>query len=75
VKHTEVFFDPQAHTDRGIAFDTVHDGIVRALQAAPQLGFTAQLIMSFRHLSPESAMAMLEQAISTQSWSGPGVGY
>lgn len=64
VKHCEVFFDPQAHTDRGIAFDTVHDGIVRALQAAPQLGLTAQLIMCFnRHLSPESAMATLAQAI------------
>ncbi|WAL61709.1 adenosine deaminase [Thermocoleostomius sinensis] len=66
VKHTEIFFDPQAHTDRGLAFETVHDGIVRALtDAKTQLGLSSQLIMCFnRHLSPESAMDTLHQALS-----------
>ena len=65
VKHVEVFFDPQTHTQRGIAFHTVINGIDRALQdAKEQLGMTSQLIMCFlRHLSEEDAFATLAQAL------------
>lgn len=66
VRHTEIFFDPQAHTSRGIAFETVHAGIYQALQdAQQQLGVSSYLILCFlRHLSAESAMETLEQALS-----------
>lgn len=65
VRHTEIFFDPQAHTSRGIEFATVHTGIYQALQDAKEkLGISAYLILCFlRHLSAESAMATLEQAL------------
>jgi adenosine deaminase len=62
VRHAEVFFDPQTHTDRGIALDVVVEGLVSALAAAKaRLGMTGALIPSFlRHLSPEAAMATYE---------------
>lgn len=65
VRHTEIFFDPQSHTDRGIAFETVYQGIDRALQdGRTKLGISSQLILSFlRHLSEEEAFATLEQAL------------
>ena len=65
VLHTEIFFDPQTHTDRGIAFATVVNGIHRALeQGAKELGITSQLIMCFlRHLDEAAAFATLEQAL------------
>lgn len=65
VRHTEIFFDPQTHTDRGVAFETVIKGISRALQdAKSQLRVTSRLILCFlRHLSAESAMQTLEQAL------------
>jgi adenosine deaminase len=65
VKHTEIFFDPQGHTERGIAFDTVLNGIDRALaDGARELGVTSRLILCFlRHLSAEAAMATLDQAL------------
>ena len=65
VRHVEPFFDPQTHTDRGIAFDTVINGIDRALQdAKQQLGISSYLIMCFlRHLPEEAAFATLEQAL------------
>jgi adenosine deaminase len=65
VVHAEIFFDPQAHTARGIAFETVLGGIRRALlQAERDCGFTHRLIMCFlRHLSAEEAMRTLEQAL------------
>ncbi|KHT58018.1 adenine deaminase [Photobacterium gaetbulicola] len=65
VVHTEIFFDPQTHTDRGIAFNTVIDGITRALrQAKEQLDISSQLIMCFlRHLDEEAAFATLQQAL------------
>lgn len=65
VIHTEIFFDPQTHTDRGIAFDTVIKGIVRALKEGEQkLEISSQLIMCFlRHLSEEAAIETLKQAI------------
>lgn len=65
VIHTEIFFDPQTHTNRGIAFDTVIKGIVRALKDGQQkLEISSQLIMCFlRHLSEEAAIETLKQAI------------
>lgn len=65
VRHTEIFFDPQTHTDRGIEFDVVLDGIEEALEAGQRdLNISYRLIMCFlRHLSAEAAMATLEQAL------------
>ncbi len=65
VRHTEIFFDPQTHTDRGIPFAVVHAGITQALQdAKAQLGISSALILCFlRHLSAEAAMTTLEQAL------------
>ncbi len=65
VIHTEIFFDPQTHTERGIAFDTVINGIYRALQdGEKQLGISSQIIMCFlRHLDEESAFTTLEMAL------------
>ena len=67
VRHVEIFFDPQGHTERGIAFDTVITGITRALdEGEARLGITSKLIMCFlRHLSEDEAFATLEQA---QPW-------
>jgi adenine deaminase len=64
VIHAEIFFDPQTHTDRGIAFGTVIDGITGALQDGKErFGISSELIMCFlRHLSAEAAMATLEEA-------------
>jgi adenosine deaminase len=65
VRHTEIFFDPQTHTDRGVPFEAVVEGIHQALMAAKsQLGMSTRLIMCFlRHLSAEAAMATLERAL------------
>ncbi|WP_439148448.1 adenosine deaminase [Vibrio sp.] len=65
VVHTEIFFDPQTHTERGIGFDTVVGGITQALQQAEQeLGISSQLIMCFlRHLDEDSAFETLKQAL------------
>ncbi len=65
VVHTEIFFDPQTHTARGIAFDVPLRGIRRALaDAEARWGITARLIMCFlRHLSEAAAFATLEQAL------------
>jgi len=61
VRHAEIFFDPQTHTDRGLEFATVIDGIWAALQDSP---ISAKLILCFlRHLSAESAMKTLERAL------------
>jgi len=61
VRHAEIFFDPQTHTGRGIAFATVIDGISAALRAGP---ISSRLILCFlRHLSAESAMQTLEAAL------------
>jgi adenosine deaminase len=64
VVHTEVFFDPQTHTSRGVSFDTVVNGIHRALvKGSTQLGITSKLIMCFlRHLDEESAFHTLLSA-------------
>ena len=65
VVHTEMFFDPQTHTERGVEFATVIAGLKRACQDAQQkLGISSQLIMCFlRHLSEEKAFETLEQAL------------
>ena len=65
VRHVEIFFDPQGHTERGVAFETALDGIERALKAGEaDLGISYRLIMCFlRHLSEEDAFATLEQAM------------
>ena len=68
--HTEPFFDPQTHTDRGIPFETVITGIHRALEdGRQQLGITSGLILCFlRHLSAEAAMETLYQALPYKDW-------
>ncbi len=65
VRHAEIFFDPQAHTNRGVPFATVINGITRGQQeAAAQLGVTSKLILCFlRDLSADEAMATLEEAL------------
>ena len=65
VVHAEIFFDPQTHTERGVAFGTVIGGLSRAVEVAQrELGVSALLIMCFlRHLSEEAAFATLEQAL------------
>ena len=68
VVHTEIFFDPQGHTDRGVSFETVVSGISRALEEGfKTYGISSKLIMCFlRHLSEEEAFATLEQAFPHQ---------
>ena len=65
VVHTEMFFDPQTHTDRGVAFETVLNGLQRACDdAKTKLGISSHLIMCFlRHLSEDAAFSTLEQAL------------
>ncbi|WP_374531265.1 adenosine deaminase [Novosphingobium sp.] len=65
VRHVEIFFDPQGHTERGVAFETVLGGITRALaDGAARLGISHRLIMCFlRHLSEDEAFATLDQAL------------
>lgn len=65
VIHTEPFFDPQTHTDRGVPFEVVVRGITQALtDGERQLGVTSGLILSFlRHLSEDAAQATLDQAL------------
>ncbi|NNP67478.1 adenosine deaminase [Acinetobacter sp. Ac_5812] len=65
VVHTEMFFDPQTHTERGVEFATVLAGLKRACaDAKEKLGISSQLIMCFlRHLSEEKAFETLEQAL------------
>lgn len=65
IVHTEIFFDPQAHTARGVPLDVVMTGMTQALDAArAQTGITHRLILCFlRHLPAEDAMRTLEQAL------------
>lgn len=65
VVHTEMFFDPQTHTARGVAVKTVIDGLHRAcVDAKQKLGVSASLILCFlRHLSEEEAFAVLEESL------------
>jgi adenosine deaminase len=65
VRYVEMFFDPQGHTSRGIAFSTVVDGLSRAIaDAQRELGVRAHLIMCFlRHLDEASAQQTLDSAL------------
>lgn len=66
VVHTEIFFDPQGHTERGVAFETALDGIWAGLREAEEtLGITSRLIMCFlRHLDEADAFPVLEMAMA-----------
>ncbi|MDR5853948.1 adenosine deaminase [Caballeronia sp. LZ062] len=64
VTHAEIFFDPQTHTERGVAIETVVAGIERALAEGEKRGLTSKLILCFlRHLSEEDALATYESAL------------
>ena len=65
IRHTEIFFDPQAHTSRGVSFGTVIKGILKALEdGKKELHVSSKLIMCFlRDMSAESAMEALEQSL------------
>ena len=65
VRHVEIFFDPQGHTERGVAFATAIGGITRALDdARTRDGISSRLIMCFlRHLSEAAADATLDEAL------------
>ena len=80
VCHTEIMFDPQTHTERGVAIETVFAGIARAVREMEQkAGLTSYLLMSFlRHLSEESAFETLEAALPLREqykdiWVGIGL--
>ena len=65
VRHTEIMFDPQTHTERGVSFETVIKGISNACKDAEEkLGVSSLLIMSYlRHLSEEDAFKTLKQSL------------
>ncbi|MGN7015818.1 adenosine deaminase, partial [Neisseria sp. P0004.S006] len=71
VVHTEIFFDPQTLTARGVAVETGINGIVRACREAEQhWGISTRLIMWFlRHLSEESAVETFNQALPSKEHS------
>ena len=80
VAHTELMFDPQTHTQRGIALGTVFAGLARALrEARDTLGISSYLLLSFlRHLSEADAFATLESALPLRDayadlWVGIGL--
>jgi adenosine deaminase len=70
VVHVEVFFDPQTHTDRGVGFDVVINGIKKALERGEkELNISYKLIMSYlRHLSEEEAFKTLESSLPFKHW-------
>ena len=65
IVHTEIFFDPQTHTNRGISFDIVINGIYKALQKAEkEFDLSFKIIMCFlRHLDEEEGFKILDQAL------------
>jgi len=70
IRHTEIFFDPQAHLDRGIKFETVVKGIHRALEdGQKKIGISSHIIICFlRDLTEDSAHKVLEQALPYKDW-------
>jgi adenosine deaminase len=70
VRHAEIFFDPQTHTDRGVPFETVITGIRRALDdGRDRLNISSGLILCFlRHLSADAAMQTLTEALPYRDW-------
>lgn len=75
VRRAEVFFDPQAHTTRGVPFETVINGYARAAREASELGVSAELILCFlRDLSAASALETLRAALDhTDKFIGVGL--
>jgi len=65
IVHTEIFFDPQTHMERGIDFDVVINGIYKALSKAKnELNISSKIIMCFlRHLDEDSGFKVLSKAI------------
>ena len=65
IVHTEIFFDPQAHIDRGVSFEVVINGINNALKKANlEFGISSKIIMCFlRHLEEDSGFNVLNQAL------------
>ncbi|KAK45090.1 adenine deaminase [Caballeronia jiangsuensis] len=64
VAHTEIFFDPQTHTERGVSIETVVAGIDAALAEGEKRGLSSRLILCFlRHLPEEDALATYESAL------------
>lgn len=70
VRHAEIMFDPQTHTERGVRFETVVTGIHKACAAAKdEFGISTLLIMSYlRHLSEEAAFKTLEESRPFKQW-------
>lgn len=70
VLHTEIFFDPQTHSSRGVPFSKVITGIHRALNdGQTKLGISSKLILSIlRHLSEDSAFQTIDNALEYKSW-------
>ena len=66
VVHTEIFFDPQTHVNRGVSFSVIINGIYKALiKANEEFGLSFKIIMCFlRHLDEASAFEMLDQALA-----------
>ena len=66
IRHTEIMFDPQTHTERGISFETVINGISRACEdAKANFGISSFLIMSYlRHMTEEEAFDTLKQSLA-----------
>ncbi|HEX7385790.1 MAG TPA: adenosine deaminase [Castellaniella sp.] len=80
IVHAEIMFDPQTHTHRGIALETVFTGLARAMrEARDTLGISGYLLLSFlRHLSEDDALATLEAALPLRDayrdlWIGVGL--
>ncbi len=70
VVHTELFFDPQTHSLRGVPFHKVISGIHRALEdGREKLGISSRIILSIlRHLSEESAFLTLQESLEYRDW-------
>lgn len=75
VRHAEIFFDPQTHTGRGVAYKAVLSGLNAACRRAEkELGITSRLILCFlRHLDEDSALRTLEEAVTLDGIAGVGL--
>jgi len=70
IRHAEIFFNPQAHLERGVAFDAIVNGIYRAMEEGQKkLNLSSHLIMCFmRNLSADAAQKVFDQALSFKDW-------
>jgi len=75
LKHAEIFFDPQTHTERSVPYQYVISGLTRACRRAEkELGITSRLILCFlRHLDEASAMKTLAEALPFGDIAGVGL--